>query len=1431
MAKQKNNERDSRGIQAQQKGQTPQPAQQPPATPAQRPAGTAKSGPAPAASAPLSPAPPARVAPLFRTIDWLTLLVSFAVVFVIYCLTIAPELTLEDSGELVTGSLYAGIPHPPGYPVWTIYSWLWTKLVPWGNMAWRVALAEAFLGALACGLLSLIVSRGSSMLMEGIEDLKDMTGRWESAICMVSGFVAGLLMGLDGFMWKESVAVNRIAVSSVPWFLIVLVCILRWLYAPHQYRFLYWALFVFGICFTTHQSLLVASIGIEIAIAAVNPRLGRDVFFGNFVIYSVAVTYHLATDQYIFSNLGKDAIQVIFHSVGIGSLAASLWLALVSKTKGIEIGRNVVALFIFVGIEMMALKKEDSGLATFYGLVAIGSLAGFIYLAWKTWQFSREWLHVVILGGLWILGFSFYFYEAVAGMTNPPMQWGYPRTVEGWFHALSRGQYEQPNPTNLLTEPGRFLGQLWMLGQGVADEYTWAYMVIALVPFLFYFRLQKRERAWLIGLTAIYFFIGVFLVILFNPTPDRASVDLVKVFFCNSHSIVACLIGYGLALTAAFMATHYQLFRPWGLLGGTGVVVLAIFWLWDDTGKHYFGRAGWPSISYGLSNCLHWIAQAFAKNQFGLPIFGDLVLVAVPVVFVCALLLYRNRGPLFVTLGLFLAMPLYSGLAHWYASDQRNHYFGYWFGHDMFTPPFNGADGKPLYPEMTKDAVLYGGTDPGRFCPTYMIFCESFTPHDCQPLQDQHFDRRDVYIITQNALADGTYLNYIRAHYNRGKQYDPPFFQDFVRSAKEKELNYQTNVLARILSPLDTIFEGLGDKVEKQRRTYTSWFTEKDFIDLPAFTARLRGNPQSDPLSQYLADNLSPETRQLLNGGNETLLRQKLAHDLNVLLERELQIKKRLKAKQQEKSALDEQLTLGGSSDSLRQKQQQLAQGITELAKVGPLYDAERFKQVPISEYLQDFIRENPQSHTRIRLNRLLLEAAYPKEIAKSLGGVYPDREIYIATPEDSQRCFNDYYGDAQKRLQHDMQFPNEPRQIKPGEDIKILENRLTVSGQTAVMAINGLLTKVMFDANPKNEFFVEESFPLDWMYPHLTPYGIIMKINRQPLPSLSEDVLQRDHQFWKQFSNRLTGDFIDYDTPLKTVCDWIEKTYLRWDFNGFTGDRKFIHDDDGQKSFSKLRSSIGGVYAWRLNPGCPAEYRPKSDAEFQRLFKEADFTFKQAFAFCPFSPEAVYRYANLLLQVNRIDDAILVAETCLKLDPFNGQVMHLLSDLRTFKNQASVMQTRNSLQMLEDEVHKHPTNFQAATELARILFQIQQTDRAVQLLDGVLADPHVTPNAVAQVASTFYQMQNWPKMESALERLVQVSPDSPEAWYNVAAFKANMNKAQEALPALAQALALSARRRQTDPSKPDLLADVRTNKSFASLRDLPEFAKLVPPK
>ena len=1162
--------------------------------------------PAPAPTPKPALAIPGAVAPLFRKIDWLTFGIATALMFAIYAFTLSPQLTLQDSGELAVGSYYAGVPHPPGYPVWTIYTWLWTVLLPAGNIAWRVALGTAASSALACGLLALMVARGSSMLVEGIEELKAMSGRWENALCLISGVVAGLLMGLNGFTWSQSVIVE-VYMFGVVSLMIVLLCLLRWIYAPHQLRYAYWALFMFGVCFTNHQSLIVAAIGVEVAIAAGNPKLGRDVFLGNAVIYVLYFLVLAFTGKHVFANVGaKPGLFLIFNTVGIGSIAAAIWLAI--KTKAI----------------------------------------------------LTEWRPVMIMGLLWLLGAAFYFYMPLAGMTNPPMQWGYPRTLEGFLHALTRGQYEQPNPTNLLSEPGRFFNQMIMLFSNIVEEFTWVYAFLALVPFIFFWKMQRRERAWIIGLTAIYLCLGVLLMILLNPNPDRASADLVKVFFAASHTMVAAMIGYGMALTAAFMATHYKNFRPWALAGGAVAVFLAVYEIIKDTEEFYFGQAADIPTSQILSH----IGKAFSGEFYAVPIFAGLLLIGMTLLFTISIVLYRKRAPLLITLGIFALMPLNPLSLNWYSNEQRNHFFGYWFGHDMFTPPFAGADSKPLYPQMTKDAVLFGGTDPGRFCPTYMIFCESFAPGYFHPEEDKEFDRRDVYIITQNALADGTYLNYIRAHYNRSKQVDPPFFQELLRPGEEREKNFQTNALARMVRPLDKAFTGLGDRIEKRRRTYTSWLTPEHITDVAALAGRLRAG--QDAVSKFIFENLSPETQKSLASGNEAALRGALAADLNKLIDRESGVRKRLDGLQQEKRSIDQELAYGNPDKSLPPRQGELAKEIDELSKIPAFYTPERFQNIKLSDYVTDFIKQDPQSHTRVRLNRLLLEETYPTAIAKTKGGVYPDREIYIPTPQDSQDCFQTYLADAQERLQRNA--------LKPGEEVKLIDGRVQVSGQIAVMRINGLLTKVIFDQNPNNEFFVEESFPLEWMFPYLTPYGVIMKINRQPLPTLTQDILDRDHKFWREYSKRLTGDFITYETPVKEITDWVERRYLRRDFRGVTGDIKFLRDDDAQKAFSKLRSSIGGVYAWRVNLQCPAEYRPKSQAEYDAIVKETDFTFRQAFAFCPYSPEAVFRYAQFLMQFGRLDDALLIAKTCLKLDPYNGNVTALVDQLEGYKRTAPQM-------------------------------------------------------------------------------------------------------------------------------------------------------------
>ena len=100
----------------------------------------------------------------FRRSDWVAFGLTFLIALTVYVLTCAPTVTLEDSGELITASDYLGVPHPPGYPSWTVITWMFVKLFGGAtylghpNPAWAAALASAFFGALTCGVLALLIS-------------------------------------------------------------------------------------------------------------------------------------------------------------------------------------------------------------------------------------------------------------------------------------------------------------------------------------------------------------------------------------------------------------------------------------------------------------------------------------------------------------------------------------------------------------------------------------------------------------------------------------------------------------------------------------------------------------------------------------------------------------------------------------------------------------------------------------------------------------------------------------------------------------------------------------------------------------------------------------------------------------------------------------------------------------------------------------------------------------------------------------------------------------------------------------------------------------------------------------------------------------------------------------------------------------------------
>jgi tetratricopeptide (TPR) repeat protein len=451
------------------------------------------------------------------------------------------------------------------------------------------------------------------------------------------------------------------------------------------------------------------------------------------------------------------------------------------------------------------------------------------------------------------------------------------------------------------------------------------------------------------------------------------------------------------------------------------------------------------------------------------------------------------------------------------------------------------------------------------------------------------------------------------------------------------------------------------------------------------------------------------------------------------------------------------------------------------------------------------------------------------------LRSMYGSR-IYIPTTNDSQNAFQEYTKDVSRRFSHDRDLPNEPKQVKPGEDVHIANGRVQVSGQVAVMSINALLVKVIFNHNTNCEFYVEESFPLDWMYPYLSPNGLIFKLNHEPLPVLTKKMMDTDHVFWTKQVGSMLGDWLEPETPVSNVCAFVESAYVQKDWSHFTGDMEFVTNNYAMKAFSKLRSSSGGIYQWRL--------ASKTDAgDKARLRAEADYAFRQSFAMCPTSPEAVYRYVNFLLSESRLNDGILIVRTARKMEPENEQFISLLSQLLDARKQKNNIQStegtsaQGQLQKLATEAVANPTNFQNILALGGLYRQMQDTNRATKLFnqslemfDEVLANPNITPENLTAMAQIAAMSGNLPKLEIVMEKLVVLKPDGPEEHYDLAALKAVLGKKSEAIANLKKALELNSKRLQTNPSSRDLSTLAAKDSRFNSLKNNPEFQSLLSP-
>ena len=1087
--------------------------------------------------------------PFFKRVDWSAFWVSGLVSLIVYTITLAPTVTLEDSGEFAVAGDWLGVPHPPGYPSWTMIAWVFARVFSFitfrgqPNPAWGIGFVSAVFGALASALTAILVCRSGRDVLHLSQAIShDMTQKVENAICFVAAVSSSLFFAFTPIMWSQSTIIEVYSLNA--FFLVfVLLLVYMWLCNPKD-RYLYWAALVFGIGLTNYQVLLLAALALAIVVLFKDFELFRD-----FVIVGAPL---------------------------VGALA-----------------------LLYVG-RMPAIENPLDPLWYWY----LGMNGALLILSYYFLPRGKTVAITILLAQI---GVAVYAYmPIVSDLRNPPMNWGYPRTWQGFMHAISRGQYEQIAPVDMFSwryveQIGTYLSDLrlnftmfvalvaflpfctwrWNRGENkpAFDAMKWGILLtlvaLVLLPlariFPFYkipalgvflllavggmmtlvvrFRslweqhmLGSGVRIWerVIALLVFLAVVGVYAVLVLRkfldvmeplrlgePLPDGFALGLLLILAL----IVVPLLVVWLALTVASMHGRFELtvdagVQRWMVATLIAFVTLslgliALADLKMDLQDTFIQRVKFISshllfsfwVGYGLVFLLAYVddkTRHVSRTLSYVALFAALCLPVVPI--------YSNAFNERLIL-------VYGG------ADQHNRDFGWQFGNyalrgaaailEELEPDEEPLPNPAFPPTMGTNAVFFGGTDPGRFVPTYMIYSARVRP--------------DVHLITQNALADGTYMSVMRDLY-----------------------------------------------------------------------------------------------------GNQ----------------------------------------------------------------------------------------------------------------------------IWIPSVADSAAAFAQFVQEIETGV----------RPPVPG--VTVEGGRVQVSGVMGVMEINAILARKIFEKNrARHNFYVEESYVIQWMYPNLTPHGLIMKINADRLGRLPQEVVDDDLDFW----------------------DWYTRRFLAHPM--------FRRDVPGQKSFSKLRSAIAGLYAHR------------------GMMREAEIAFRESLDLYPLSPEAHFRLAELYLRRTRFEDAKELIENFIAFDPANERAENFLDQIHHFER----MHLR--VLELEQQLRDGTITAQDALSLADAYRQRGQTDRFRGLAESIATNPdspaflllplgqlyvqagmyaqagevvqtaldrlppHAPPQAFHEALATLRAIGDYDRAAAVLSRFLEQHPEAWESWIALAELHAARNAFDAAGVALGAAI------------------------------------------
>lgn len=183
--------------------------------------------------------------------------ITFLIALGVYLMTLAPDLTHAhfgvDGGELIAAAATLGIPHPPGYPTYTILGHLISH-IPLGTLPFRFNLFSAVSMAVAAAFVT-AVSTSAFRVPSFVVEPKARNSK-------LPPIAAGLTFAFAQLVWSQAVITEVYALN--------LACLGLFLWLLLTGRPAFWVGLALGLSLTTHLTS-----GLMLPLAIWGVRRGR----------------------------------------------------------------------------------------------------------------------------------------------------------------------------------------------------------------------------------------------------------------------------------------------------------------------------------------------------------------------------------------------------------------------------------------------------------------------------------------------------------------------------------------------------------------------------------------------------------------------------------------------------------------------------------------------------------------------------------------------------------------------------------------------------------------------------------------------------------------------------------------------------------------------------------------------------------------------------------------------------------------------------------------------------------------------------------------------------------------------------------------------------------------------------------------------------